>query len=152
MSQNGHSHDKHDNDEHDQDGHDQDKHDHDDYKHNDHEHDGQDHDEKSHSQGGHSHGHGHSHGSDGHGHTHGVIDPTIATTDRGIWAIKWSFIGLMATALFQVSIVILSGSVALFADTIHNFGDASTAIPPVDCIHVRAEEADQTVSIWVWTR
>jgi divalent metal cation (Fe/Co/Zn/Cd) transporter len=58
-----------------------------------------------------------------------VIDPTIASTERGIWAIKWSFIGLMATALFQVVIVVLSGSVALLADTIHNFGDASTAIP-----------------------
>jgi cation diffusion facilitator family transporter len=36
---------------------------------------------------------------------------------------------LLATALFQVVIVILSGSVALFADTVHNFGDAATAIP-----------------------
>tara|TARA_B100001123_G_scaffold111278_1_gene129416 strand:+ start:2667 stop:2801 length:135 start_codon:yes stop_codon:yes gene_type:complete len=44
-----------------------------------------------------------------------VIDPTIATTDRGIWAIKWSFAGLMATALFHVVIVALSGSVALLA-------------------------------------
>ncbi|MDA0746586.1 MAG: cation diffusion facilitator family transporter [bacterium] len=77
---------------------------------------------------GHSHAHG-GHGHDGHGHTHGVIDPTIATTDRGIWAIKWSFVGLMATALFQVVIVALTGSVGLLADTIHNFGDASTAIP-----------------------
>lgn len=75
---------------------------------------------------GHAHGH---HDHDGHGHTHGVIDPTIATTERGIWAIKWSFAGLMATALFQVVIVVLSGSVGLLADTIHNFGDASTAIP-----------------------
>jgi cation diffusion facilitator family transporter len=58
-----------------------------------------------------------------------VIDPTIATTDRGIWAIKWSFVGLMVTALFQVVIVVLSGSVGLLADTIHNFGDAATAIP-----------------------
>jgi cation diffusion facilitator family transporter len=72
---------------------------------------------------------GHNHGSGDHGHTHGVIDPTIATTDRGIWAIKWSFVGLMATALFQVVVVMLSGSVGLLADTIHNFGDASTAIP-----------------------
>ena len=36
----------------------------------------------------------------GHGHTHGVIDATIATTDRGIRAIKWSFVVLAATALF----------------------------------------------------
>ena len=64
-----------------------------------------------------------------HGHTHGAVDPSIATTTRGIWALKWSFAGLMVTALLQVVIVWLSGSVALLADTIHNFGDASTAIP-----------------------
>jgi cation diffusion facilitator family transporter len=64
-----------------------------------------------------------------HDHSHGVIDPTLFTTERGIWAVKWSLIGLMITALFQVLIVALSGSVALFADTIHNFGDAATAIP-----------------------
>jgi len=62
-------------------------------------------------------------------HTHGAIDPSIITTQRGIWAIKWSFFGLVATALFQVVIVFLSGSVALLADTIHNIGDAATAIP-----------------------
>ncbi len=66
---------------------------------------------------------------DSHGHTHGVVDPTIVTTERGIWAIKWSFVGLFITALFQVVIVYISGSVALLADTIHNFGDAATAIP-----------------------
>ena len=65
----------------------------------------------------------------GHGHTHGVIDATIATTDRGIWAIKWSFAVLAVTALFQVGVVAISGSVALLADTIHNLGDAVTAIP-----------------------
>lgn len=65
----------------------------------------------------------------GHGHTHGVIDPAITTSERGIWAIKWSFAGLLATALFQLVVVWLSGSVALLADTIHNFGDAATAVP-----------------------
>jgi cation diffusion facilitator family transporter len=72
-------------------------------------------------------GHDPHHGS--HGHTHGVIDATIATTDRGIWAIKWSFIILAITALMQIGVVVLSGSVALLADTIHNVGDATTAIP-----------------------
>lgn len=75
-------------------------------------------------------GHGHSHGDGGgHGHTHGVMDPIIATTDRGIWAIKWSFAILAVTAIFQIVVVAMSGSVALLADTIHNFGDATTAIP-----------------------
>src|SRR5215204_3020608 len=74
------------------------------------------------------HGHDHS-DSGGHGHTHGVIDATIATTERGIWAIKWSFIILAITAALQVVVVTISGSVALLADTIHNFADAATAIP-----------------------
>lgn len=73
------------------------------------------------------HNHIHKHGS--HAHTHGVVDPSIISTQRGIWVIKWSFIGLFLTALFQVVIVWLSGSVALLADTIHNFGDAATAVP-----------------------
>ena len=77
---------------------------------------------------GHSHG-AHGHGGDHQGHTHGVMDATIATTERGIWAIKWSFILLMATGAMQVAVVIVSSSVALLADTIHNFADATTAIP-----------------------
>jgi cation diffusion facilitator family transporter len=64
-----------------------------------------------------------------HAHAHGVVDPSILSTDRGIWAIKWSFVGLFATAAFQLVIVLLSGSVALLADTVHNIGDAATAIP-----------------------
>src|SRR5215475_6844172 len=64
-----------------------------------------------------------------HAHTHGTVDPTMVTTQRGLWAIKWSFIGLGATACLQVVIVWMSGSVALLADTIHNFGDAATALP-----------------------
>lgn len=70
------------------------------------------------------------HGDHGpHGHTHGVVDPSITTTSRGIWAVKWSFVILAITAAFQVVIVVISGSVALLADTIHNFGDAVTAVP-----------------------
>jgi cation diffusion facilitator family transporter len=65
----------------------------------------------------------------GHGHTHGAVDPSIATSERGIWAVKWSFVALFVTALLQLGVVILSGSVALLSDTIHNFGDAATAVP-----------------------
>lgn len=65
----------------------------------------------------------------GYTHTHGAISPEIVTSERGIWAVKWSFIGLLLTASLQVGVVILSGSVALLADTIHNLGDAATAIP-----------------------
>ncbi len=75
-------------------------------------------------------GHGHDHGADAsHGHTHGVIDPTIATTERGLWAVKWSFVILVITAALQIVAVIATGSVALLADMIHNVADATTAIP-----------------------
>jgi cation diffusion facilitator family transporter len=62
-------------------------------------------------------------------HTHGAVDPLLLTTQRGIWAIKLSFLVLLGTALFQTVIFLLSGSVALLADTIHNLGDAATTIP-----------------------
>jgi cation diffusion facilitator family transporter len=77
-----------------------------------------------------AHSHSHHHGRrTGHDHSHGVVDPLIATTAEGLWALKWSFVVLMITALLQVAVVIVSGSVGLLADTIHNFGDAATAIP-----------------------
>jgi cation diffusion facilitator family transporter len=73
--------------------------------------------------------HDHQHGHEEHGHTHGAVDPSVATSERGIWAVKWSFVGLFVTALLQLVVVALSGSVALLSDTIHNFGDAMTAVP-----------------------
>lgn len=60
---------------------------------------------------GHGHGHGHGH------HT----DP-----QHTVW---WSFAVLMVTALVQAVVVAFSGSVALLADTVHNFADALTAVP-----------------------
>ena len=65
-----------------------------------------------------------------HSHTHhaAALDPALAN-ERGIWALKVSLAGLLITAIFQVFIVAISGSVALLADTLHNFSDALTAIP-----------------------
>src|SRR5215216_452658 len=97
----------------------------------------------------HAHGHDqdHDHGG-GRDHTHGTgvlawlkhtfahshdvhekVDTALETNERGIWALKISLAGLGVTALFQVVIVVFSGSTALLADTIHNFGDAATSIP-----------------------
>ncbi len=75
------------------------------------------------------HHHHHHHHHDGHTHTHGMIDPEIASSERGIWAVKWSLVGLLITATLQAGVFWLSGSVALLADLIHNVGDAMTAIP-----------------------
>ncbi len=74
----------------------------------------------------HPHGHGHDHG---HGHRHGTVDPAIASSERGLWALKWSVVGLGVTAALQVVLVVVTGSVALLADTVHNVGDALSAVP-----------------------
>ena len=63
-----------------------------------------------------------------HGYQTAALDASLAT-DRGIRAVKISLVALLITAVFQVFIVLISGSVALLADTIHNFSDALTAIP-----------------------
>ncbi|CAB4243686.1 conserved membrane protein of unknown function [Methylacidimicrobium sp. AP8] len=67
----------------------------------------------------------------GHGHSHGSIDPAIAASEQGVRAVQWSFCVLLVTAAVQFGIVLLSGSVALLADAIHNIGDAATALPLV---------------------
>lgn len=66
------------------------------------------------------------------GHSHessDSVDDALESSKVGIRALKISLGILLATALFQVVIVVISGSVALLADTIHNFSDALTALP-----------------------
>jgi cation diffusion facilitator family transporter len=66
----------------------------------------------------------------GHSHDPGdSIDAALTSDGRGIRALKVSLIGLGVTAGAQLGVVLISGSVALLADTIHNFSDALTAIP-----------------------
>ncbi len=62
-------------------------------------------------------------------HASDSIDPALEGSDEGMRALKISLAGLALTAAFQVVIVVISGSVALLADTVHNFSDALTAIP-----------------------
>jgi cation diffusion facilitator family transporter len=57
------------------------------------------------------------------------VDKALESSERGIRALKISFLGLMLTAAVQAGLVMVTGSVALLADTIHNFSDALTAIP-----------------------
>ena len=65
----------------------------------------------------------------GHGHRHGGVDPSVASSERGLWALKWSLVALGVTAALQAVVVVLTGSVALLADTVHNVGDALSAVP-----------------------
>jgi cation diffusion facilitator family transporter len=92
----------------------------------------------------HSHEHGHDHN---HQHPRGIrgfvtqifaphshdasdsVDAALETNAVGIRAVKISLIGLGATAAVQAVIAVVSGSIALAADTIHNFSDALTAVP-----------------------
>jgi cation diffusion facilitator family transporter len=94
------------------------------------------------------HGHEHDHDHDDHGHGHGglrgllchvfvphshdtseKVDDALEASAQGIRAVKFSLLALGATAALQLVIVTVSGSVALAADTVHNFSDALTAVP-----------------------
>jgi cation diffusion facilitator family transporter len=57
------------------------------------------------------------------------VDSALEASTEGIRAVKISLVALGATAVVQLALVLISGSVALLADTIHNFSDALTAIP-----------------------
>ncbi len=70
---------------------------------------------------------GHQH--DGHTHSHGGVDSSIVQSKEATRVLLISLLGLLATAVVQAIIVAVSGSIALLADTIHNFGDALTSIP-----------------------
>lgn len=102
---------------------------------------------------GHDHGHDHSHTHPhdheaGHSHPHGgvkgllyhvfvphshdpadAIDDAMEASAAGVRALKISLVIMLATALAQVALVVVTNSVALLADTIHNFADALTAVP-----------------------
>ena len=67
----------------------------------------------------------------GLGHQPRTITTTAPSRDSaaGIRAVKISLVVLGITAAAQVAVVVVSGSVALFADTVHNFSDALTAVP-----------------------
>lgn len=101
-------------------------------KHADHHHDHHDHNHD------HEHNH-HDHETGGwlaslfHGHSH---DHTDLATDQAFVgneeAIRtvWLALGVLAvTTVLQIGIYLLSGSVALLADTVHNVGDALNSIP-----------------------
>jgi hypothetical protein len=64
-----------------------------------------------------------------HGHSHGLVDHSIVRSRAGVKAVSLSLGVLAAAALVQAGILLLTGSVALLADLIHNVGDALTAVP-----------------------
>jgi cation diffusion facilitator family transporter len=84
-----------------------------------------------------------------HAHSHGLIDPSIKRSRRGLRAVGLSLAVLGLTASAQVSIYLTSGSVALLADLIHNFGDAATAFPLGIAFLLRSERAERGAGLFV---
>lgn len=95
------------------------------------------------------HAHAAYHSPHGHGHSHGLVDPSIKRSREGLRAVGLSFAVLGVTALIQVAIYLGTGSVALLADLIHNFGDAATAIPLGIAFLLRSERAERGAGLFV---
>ncbi|HEY3828800.1 MAG TPA: cation diffusion facilitator family transporter [Solirubrobacteraceae bacterium] len=77
----------------------------------------------------HQHDHSHHDHGDGHDHSHGLVHDSIKRSQEGIRAVSLSLAVLGLAAIAQTAVFITSGSIALLADLIHNFGDALTALP-----------------------
>jgi cation diffusion facilitator family transporter len=95
-----------------------------------------------------SHAHAHPHHG-GHGHSHGLVDDSIKRSRAGLTAVGWSLLVLGLTALAQTAVFVASGSVALLADLIHNFGDAATAFPLAIAFALRSERAERWAGLAV---
>jgi cation diffusion facilitator family transporter len=67
----------------------------------------------------------------GHSHDHAGLaaDAAFLETNEGIRTVWLALAALGLTSVLQVILVLLSGSVALLADTVHNIGDALNSIP-----------------------
>ena len=79
----------------------------------------------------------------GHGHSHGLVDRSIMRSRAGIRAVLISLGVLGATAIAQMIVFVLTDSVALLADLIHNVGDALTAIPVGVAFLLRSARAER---------
>jgi cation diffusion facilitator family transporter len=85
----------------------------------------------------------------GHGHSHGLVDPSIKRSREGLAAVGWALLVLGLTAVAQTIVFIASGSVALLADLIHNFGDAATAFPLAIAFALRSPRAERWAGLFV---
>lgn len=94
--------------------------------------------------------HGHSHGHDhAHGHSHGLVDRTIVRSRSALRAVGLSLVVLALTSAVQAVIFVTTGSIALFADLIHNVGDALTAVPLAIAFVLRSERAERYAGLAV---
>jgi divalent metal cation (Fe/Co/Zn/Cd) transporter len=92
--------------------------------------------------------HEHAHGVE-HNHSHGLIDDSIKRSRDGIRAVSLSLTVLGVAAIAQTIAFILSGSIALLADLIHNCGDALTAVPLGIAFALRSQLAERRAGLAV---
>ena len=85
----------------------------------------------------------------GHGHSHGLVSASIRRSKAGLRAVSVSLVVLLVTASAQAVVFALTGSVALLADLIHNFGDALTAIPLGVAFVLRSFKAEKGAGYFV---
>jgi cation diffusion facilitator family transporter len=105
------------------------------------------HDHEVHHHGEHEQDHHHGHAD--HGHSHGLIHDSIKRSREGVRAVLVSLMVLGLAAVAQTVVFLVSGSVALLADLIHNFGDALTAVPLGIAFVLRSERAERTAGLFV---
>ena len=84
-----------------------------------------------------------------HGHSHGLVDESIKRSREGIRAVSLSFAVLGVAAIAQTVVFLASGSIALLADLIHNFGDALTAVPLGIAFALRSQLAERRAGLAV---
>lgn len=95
-----------------------------------------------------AHQHKDRHG-DGHGHSHGLVHDSIKRSREGLRAVGLSLGVLGLTAVGQLAVFVATGSVALLADLIHNFGDAATAVPLGIAFALRSARAEKLAGLAV---
>jgi len=90
-----------------------------------------------------------SHGHGAHGHSHGLVARSIVSSRDGLRAVSWSLLVLLITTVLQLGVFVLTGSIALLADLIHNFGDALTAVPLGIAFLMRSFKAEKRAGYFV---
>jgi cation diffusion facilitator family transporter len=88
-------------------------------------------------------------GHGGHEHTHGLVDRSIVRSREGVKAVAISLVVLGIAAGLQLAVFLLSGSVALLADLVHNFGDALTAVPLGIAFFLRSARGEKLAGLAV---